>query len=344
MKQWFKGSLLALATLTSMTFSLAAQAEDSAAVMMYHRFGEDDLPSANVRLEQFDEHLSILKEGGYKVLALEEIIKRLKKGESLPEKTVAITMDDGYLSILKEAYPRLKKAGYPFTVFISTDSVDRGYSRYMRWDDVRVLAKDPLVSFGAHTASHFHMADAGAERIREEMTRSLDRFKAEINIRPKLFAYPYGEVSLEAAEIVEEFGMIAAFGQHSGAVHAGDDFYNLPRFALNETYGDGKRFQMVASVKALPVSDVTPADTLVTTQNPPLYGFTVADGIDHLDQLSCFASHEGRLTVERLWDRRFEVRMKKALPTGRTRVNCTMPAEEGRWRWYSRQFYVPDPE
>ncbi|HLT76966.1 MAG TPA: chitin deacetylase, partial [Ferrovibrio sp.] len=47
-----------------------AVAADHAAILMYHRFGEDSVPSTNIRLEQFDAHIAELTAGRYSVLPL----------------------------------------------------------------------------------------------------------------------------------------------------------------------------------------------------------------------------------------------------------------------------------
>lgn len=318
----------------------SAFAQSSAVVLMYHRFGESDYPATNVTLAQFDAHIAEIKSGGYTVLPLNILVDKLKAGEPLADKTLALTIDDGYSSIYKEAYPRFKKAGLPFTVFLSTDPIDRGYAGHMSWSEIKKMAQDPLVNIGAHTASHMHMAAASPARIGDEMARSLQRIEEKLGQRPDLFAFPYGEASSKAISVVRGFGMRAAFGQHSGAIGTSDDLYYLARFALNEKYGDLKRFQMVSKTHSLFVSDLGPRDMMVAKQNPPHIGFTVDQSVGSLDPLACFSSHEGKVRVERLWDRRLEVRMEKAMPVGRTRLNCTMPAGNGRWRWFGRQFYV----
>jgi len=320
--------------------ALPALAQSSAVVVMYHRFGESEYPATNINLEQFDAHLAEIKSGGYNVLPLGTLVDKLKAGENIPDKTLAITIDDGYASIYHYAYLKFKKAGIPFTVFLSTDPIDRAYAGYMNWKQLKEMTADPLVTIGAHTASHIHMAAASPARLGDQMSRSIERIEKELGQRPDLFAFPYGEASLKAISVVRGFGMKAAFGQHSGAIGSKDNPYYLARFALNEKYGDLKRFQMISQTKSLFVSDLGPKDMMVGKKNPPYIGFTVDDVVGNLDPLACFSSHEGKVRVERLWDRRLEVRMEKALPVGRTRLNCTMPAGNGRWRWFGRQFYV----
>ena len=107
------------------------QAADSAVILMYHRFGETSFPSTNIRLEQFETHIQELTSGPYTVLPVPEIVAAIREGRPLPDRTIGITIDDGYLSVYAEAFPRLREAGLPFTVFVSTDPVDRKFSGFM---------------------------------------------------------------------------------------------------------------------------------------------------------------------------------------------------------------------
>jgi peptidoglycan/xylan/chitin deacetylase (PgdA/CDA1 family) len=318
----------------------AALAENSAVVLMYHRFGEGKYPSTNITIAQFEAHIRELKSGAYTVLPVPRIIEALRLGTPLPERTVGLTIDDAYLSVYTEAWPRLKAAGLPFTLFVATEPLDRKHPDIMTWDNLREMA-GAGVTIGHQTASHLHMPTASGERNSRDIARADARFRANLGMRPKLFAYPYGEAGLAVQKLVRGAGFTAAFGQHSGAISGADDLFYLPRFAMNEKYGDLARFRLVANTLALPVTDTVPADTLITGLNPPAIGFTVVGNVKGLQRLTCFASHEGRAKVERLGTTRIEVRVKKPFPKGRTRLNCTMPAKDGRWRWLGRLYYVP---
>ncbi len=314
----------------------------SAVVMLYHRFGESAYPSTNVTIEQFEAHLAEIAEGGYTVLPLPRIVAAITSGETLPEKTLALTVDDAFLSVYEEAWPRLREAGLSFTLFVSTGPVDGGYEGLMNWDQIRELAAAG-VTIGNHTVDHGHMPPADSEKNRANIADANARFEAELGFRPNLFAYPYGEFGLTQQDLAREAGFDAAFGQHSGVVYTGINMFALPRFALNEKYAGLDRFRLAANALPLPMSEITPADTIVTV-NPPPFGFTVGSGIARLDRLSCFYSHEGEAAdIERLGEHRFEVRASAPLPAGRSRVNCTVPGPGGRWRWNGTQFYTPKP-
>ena len=322
--------------------SSPAQARDSAVVIMYHRFGESEHPATNIRVDQFEGHVKELTGGRMTVLGVPEILARLRAGETLPDDAVGITIDDAFRSVYTVAWPRLRAAGLPFTLFVATDAVDRATEGYMNWDQIRELRQGG-VTIGSQTASHLHMAKSSPGRNAEDLARSNARFRAELGAPPTLIAYPYGEYSLAVRDKIVEAGFTDGFGQHSGVLHKDMDRFFMPRFAMNEAYGDIARLRL--AVKALPlrVRDVTPADPLLSdSNNPPHFGFTVfGDAVKGLRALNCYASGQGRARIDRLGRSRIEVRFERPFLAGRARINCTMPASRGRWRWYGMQFYVP---
>ena len=316
-------------------FAQETKMVNHASVIMYHRFNEQRYPSTNTTLDQLDEHIAYLQEGGFNVMSLPDIVYRFQSGQLVPDKTVAITIDDAYLSVFEHGWPRFEKAGFPFTLFIATDPIDRGLRGYMSWDQIRELQANGI-TIGSQTKSHPHMHRISIEAVADELSFSNKRFLEELGLRPELFAYPYGEYSLDVIEEVKKAGFIAAFGQNSGIMYSEDLTYELPRFAFNETYGDLNRLTLAANGLPLVVSDITPQN-MVIQNNPPYYGFTLSPDMEPKKQLRCFSSKYGKLDVS-LIGYRAEVRLPGPLDGPRFRINCTMPGEDGRWRWFGRQF------
>ncbi len=306
---------------------------------MYHRFGESDYPSTNVTMDQFRAHIAELQSGGYNVMALDALVEAVRNKVALPPRSVALSVDDAYESVYTEAWPLLKEAGFPLAIFVATDPVERGLSRYMSWDQLRQL-RDEGVVIGSQTKTHPHMADLSADAVNAELETSNAMFREKVGAVPTLFAYPYGEASLDTMRLVEGAGFVAAFGQHSGAIGSDGELFYLPRFAMNEAFGSLDRFKLAANALPVSVADMTPGDPVIGSRNPPNIGFTVTWPTRGLDRFNCFASHTGAATVERL-GKRIEVRVEEPMPRGRTRLNCTMPAGDGKWYWFGRQFYVP---
>ena len=313
----------------------AARAADHATILMYHRFGEDRYPSTNIRIAQFEEHLEELASGPYTVWPLDQVVEYLRSGKPLPDRAVAITIDDAYLSVYQEALPRLKARGFHATLFVATRPVDRDLPGYMNWDQLREWQAAGF-GIGSQTQTHPHMHRLTIEANREEIRVSNERFLAELGMRPTLFAYPYGEYNLDVVDLVRRSGFTAGFGQNSGVAHGYNGFFELPRFAMNEQYGNLERLELAINGLPLKVNEIVPAE-IVLTQNPPLYGFTLAEDMDNERQLRCFNSKYGKLDVA-IIGRRAEIRMPGPLVGKRPRVNCTMPGPENRWRWFGRQF------
>lgn len=330
---------------------LLAGSAQAAVVFMYHRFGESRYPSTSVRLEQFEAHLQHLEAGGYQVWPLERIARVLQQGGALPDRVVAITIDDAYASIYHEAWPRLRARGLPFTVFVATDPVDQGIPGYMTWEQMREMA-GAGVHFANHSRSHgkLHRRQAGesgaawAARVRADIEHAEARLRAELGAAvpeaPAVFAYPYGEYNAALAALVAEQGYIA-FGQHSGAVGAGSDLYTLPRFPMAEAYADLDEFRQKAATLPLPLLQREPLEPVLGSNNPPRLSATLGEVDADPRRLACFASGQGALQVQWLDQHRFTVQAGKAYPPGRARYNCTLPARAaGRFYWYSQPWII----
>ena len=227
------------------------------------------MPHTSIRLDQLDAQLDYLETSGYRVLPMSDIVKAITEGGTLPDRTVSITIDDAYRSIYDEAYPRLRELGWPFTVFVCTDPVDSGLSRYLTWDQMREMAEHGA-TFANHSASHDMLIDRRdgetekdwAERVRVDVERAQRRLEEELGKAPKLFAYPYGEYDEPLAEIISEMGY-AAFGQQSGAVGVRSDARCLPRYPMAEDFADLQAFKTKAASLPLDVTAIEPWDPVV---------------------------------------------------------------------------------
>jgi peptidoglycan/xylan/chitin deacetylase (PgdA/CDA1 family) len=257
---------------------------------------------------------------------------------------VALTVDDAYLSVYTEAFPRLKALGWPFTVFVATDGIDKGFQAYMSWAQMREMSQHG-VTFANHSASHDYLVrrkpgeteSQWAVRVREDIQRAQRRLQEELGTAPDLFAYPYGEYDTALATMMQELGFVA-FGQHSGAAGLDDDLRALPRFPMAESYADLADFRLKVASLAFPLQRVSPWDPVVNSAAAPRMELILGESSARLSELSCYFSQEGAMQVQ--WvdraQRHFAVQGDTDLPLGRSRYNCTAPsAEPGRYYWFS---------
>jgi peptidoglycan/xylan/chitin deacetylase (PgdA/CDA1 family) len=332
--------LLLLALLPSAILA----SENQAVILMYHHFGDDEFPSTNVRLAQFEAHLEHLEKGGYQVWPLARVAEHIQQRKPFPTRVVAITVDDAYRSVYTQAYPRLRARGWPFTVFVASDGIDRHFQAYMDWAQMREMHANG-VTFANHSASHDYLVRRRAgesesrwrERIRDDIQRGHRRLSEELGEPPMLFAYPYGEYDAALADLVAELGYVA-FGQHSGAAGIGADTRALPRYPMAEKFAAIGDFREKVASLAWPIERVEPWNPLITGENKaPSLDITLGESDARLDQLRCYFFGED-LNVARVKkeSRRFRVQAAVPLPVGRSRYNCTAPSSQtGRFYWYS---------
>jgi peptidoglycan/xylan/chitin deacetylase (PgdA/CDA1 family) len=311
---------------------------NNAVVLMYHRFGEERFPSTNIRIKQFEAHLEHLREAKYNVVPLADVLEAVSLGDPLPERSVAITIDDAYASIYSVAWPMLADYGFPATVFVATDPVDAGLPAYMDWEQMREL-QAAGIRFANHGASHASYLDLSLDEVRADVEQGARRLGEELDPLAEAFAYPNGEYDTERANLLRELGYIA-FTQQSGGVAATSDTRILPRFPMAEAFGNISEFRIKVASLPLPVKSIEPWDPVVRN-NPPGLTIELGPSVARLGELSCFVSRQGRVNVD--WQNgrtRFSVQPARDLAPGRHRVNCTAPRNDGRYEWFSHPWFV----
>ncbi len=321
--------------------------DQSAVIFTYHHIGDELATSGNLDKEQFAAHIDELKSGHYTVMPLPQLVEVLKAGGKLPDPAVAITFDGAHRNTLNYAAPLLIRAGLPFTIFIATDTLDAETPDSLRWDELRRLMRNDLVSVGLHPASYQKLYTKDQAEIARQLNKALTRYRKELGQEARLFAYPYGEYSLAYKQIVERQGFLAAFGQQSGVAYAGADMFALPRFSMTTPYGDIERFRMTAMALPLPAFDVSPQDPYIKNNNPEI-GFTIDEGLkNQVKAMSCFSSSSEKAKLQTLSGTRIEIRLEKPFEDERGRINCTMPGpiddntDQPRWRWYGMLLTMP---
>ena len=327
-------------------FSLFTFAAEHCVVLQYHHVSEETPGITSVTPGQFQQHLDYLHEHSFHVMPLSEVVNKLKAREALPDDCVALTIDDAFISAYTEAWPRTRKYGYPLTVFVSTESVDQQVGGYMSWEQMREMAVDG-VEFQNHSHSHDHMVrvrqgesmEDWEQRNASEILLAQNRIQQELGTNPTLFAYPYGEYNTSLQRLVQSMGL-TGFGQQSGPAWTDGNFGSLPRFPMNAVYASMRTFPTKVRTLALPIVSAQPGEPLVEDNVwQPTLTLTFEPGVSNAERLTCYVN--GSPDVEYRWSADgsvVEVTPKGVLQVGRNRYNCTLPAADGRFHWYSHNW------
>ncbi len=310
--------------------------------LMYHRFEENKYPSTNIRLNDFKEHLKIIEENKIKFINPKNFENELKNNKL--QRKILLTIDDGFLSFYKNAWPILKKKKIPFLLFVSTREI--GAFNYMTWDQIKEISKEPFVEIGNHSHTHEYLADENNEIIKKDIAKSISIFEKNLGKNSDFFSYPFGEYSNDFKNIIKNFGFKYAFGQHSGVMDETKDFYELPRYPINEKYGEIKRFKSLTKTLPFKYKKIYPDEKyLFQNKNPPNVKIEFYDNIKNLQNVSCY-SNEGNSW--RQSNIKFEnsntllININERFKGERGRINCSLRDPSGLWRWLGIQFVISE--
>lgn len=317
-------------------------------VLQYHHVSDDTPNSTSISVEQFALHMKHLKQNNFNVLPLPSILQQLKARKTLPEKTVAITFDDGYTNILENAAPILTQYNFPYTVFIAPKEISMGYKNLLSWAQIKQMSEDG-VTIANHSLEHLHLNRALAQetpaqwqaRIEQDITSAQQQIVEHTGQDHKLLAYPYGEYNTALKQLVEKMGFIG-IGQHSGALSTDSDFSALPRFPASGRYASLKTLKVKLKSIAMPVTALANDNPQLdqhadnSAQYKPELKVTLNNKDIYIQTLSCYILGE-KVAPNWVDKKTFTITSPVALPSGRSRYNCTAQSRtKSGYYWFSQ--------
>jgi len=309
---------------------------------MYHRFNENKYPSTNISNEVFLDHLTEINKSKIEFITFKKFEKIIKT--NIDKNYLLLTIDDAFESFYLNAWPILKNKKIPFILFVSTREI--GKYGYMTWEQIKEIATSNLVTIGNHSHTHEYLIDWEDNKIKSDLETSIKIFKKELGYSPKIFSYPFGEYSSNLKKIVSDLNFEFAFGQHSGAIDTTKDFLELPRFPINEKYGELKRFKSILQTLPFPYESITPENRYLKKENnPPEVKIQFFENLIDIKNINCY-SNEGNVwrksDIRFLNKNKLTILLKDKFMSERGRINCSLWEEAEKWRWLGIQYVIAE--
>ncbi len=214
-------------------------------VLGYHDFS-NHTPETEMLIStaKFRKQMEALRQLGISVISMADFIAWKAGEKQIPEKSVVITIDDGWKSTYTDAFPILRELGYPFTIYLYKNYVDGG-GRALTTPMIREMIKAG-VDIGSHSVSHPYpitfkkYRKQGPEAYESFLTREMDSSKTflenRFNIKTPTYSYPGGYFTTEMLPVAEKAGYTHLFTVQPGKVKLATPNTLLPRYMILGNY------------------------------------------------------------------------------------------------------------
>ena len=216
----------------------------------------------------------------------------------------------------------------------------------MTWKQIKEVEASSLVTIGNHSHTHEYLIDWENNKIKSDLETSIQIFKKELGYSPKIFSYPFGEYSIELKKIISDLNFEFAFGQHSGVIDSTKNFLELPRFPINEKYGELNRFKSILQTLPFPYKSITPENRLIKkNENPPKVTIKFFENLINIKNINCY-SNEGNIwkksDIKFVNENELVILIREKFISERGRINCSLQEKNNKWRWLGIQYVIAE--
>lgn len=227
-------------------------------ILMYHMVNETNYLNERrycCSPKIFRKQMAYLKRAKYRVIGLDELVNSIRNGDQLLQKSIVITLDDGFRDNYHNAFPVLQEFRFPATIFAVSRFLGHsnvwmqkeGYPtrKLLTWKELKKMATDGI-TIGAHTMTHALLTDIGVESTIQEIEESKRELEDGLEKSIHFFAYPYGRFNKQVKNVVKEAGYLAACSVRSGFNSEHTDPYALRRI---DVYGTDTLWKFALKIR-----------------------------------------------------------------------------------------------
>ncbi|MBI5834088.1 MAG: polysaccharide deacetylase family protein [Armatimonadetes bacterium] len=238
-------------------------------IIMYHDVVEGaKLVSFDLTAQEFDAQLDKIAAAGCTPISLRQWWNYITRGDSLPEKPIMLTFDDGYENCYKTVFPRLKKRGWPGVFFIVPGTIGKQiWSKgHVSWAQCREMMASGLCEIQSHSLTHPDLTKISPAQLKDELVKSRASLEKWLGRPVQFFCYPMGRYDERVVEATRQAGYVAAFLITKGGSAQSRSIMEVDRF--NELNLD----EAIARSDAGPLREVKQATQAVQAAPPPVIG------------------------------------------------------------------------
>ncbi|PLS68806.1 MAG: polysaccharide deacetylase [Cyanobacteria bacterium M5B4] len=219
-------------------------------IIMYHDITPVKDVDYDVTPQELADHFATLKAEGMTPISIDQLVRHLETGASLPPKPVLLTFDDNYRGQYLHAFPLLQKYNFPAVWSVHTAFVGSPQGKpKATWEELKKMADSGLVTVASHTVSHRNLTDLTPAEIDRELRESKQILEEKLGRSVKYFTYPEGTYTEPMKEQVLKAGYRAALSMsldpyYETSASESDDLLSLRRYGqsrFNDIIAEGKR-------------------------------------------------------------------------------------------------------
>jgi peptidoglycan/xylan/chitin deacetylase (PgdA/CDA1 family) len=189
------------------------------------------LPELYVSAEDFAAQMQALKQAGYHAVTQDQMFASWHGGPPLPPKPIVISFDDGYVSWNQNAWPVLRRMGWPGVVNIQVELMGTGPRAPVKKAEVRkFLAAGWEVD--SHTLTHPDLTTVDAAQLKQEVAGARRELQQRLGVPVNFFCYPGGRFDATVEAAVKSAGYRGATTTNGGLATPNQP-YTLPRVRVN---------------------------------------------------------------------------------------------------------------
>lgn len=205
-------------------------------ILLYHEFSQNAPSAENYGVistpKRFEKNIQDVLNAGYTIIPLDALIEYNAGRRALPQKSVIITLDDGYLSNYTMIYPLLQKYDIPATIFVTVSTMNKGSK--MTWAQMREMENSRLVDIQSHSWEHIDHSVLDAAHLSDYIGESFEVLEKNLGQQQyRIFAYPYGKYSTLSLSVAQKAGISMQMSTDWRALNMAElDLSCLPRLTV----------------------------------------------------------------------------------------------------------------